>query len=248
MPTVSTHLLPRLIGGTSLTNSTCVIIDVLRASTTIIHALGNGALGVIPCRSIEEAVSAADRFPASERVLGGERHGKLIDGFDLDNSPFRYGPENVRDKMVVFTTTNGTRALTECRSASTILIGAFVNLSALVWRLQNQTQDLHLVCAGTDGNLTAEDILFAGAVIRKLLDRPGSNWKSGNVQTDLALDYYSARSRTPELFQQAFTESLGAQNLLELGMDADIDRCQQRDLFECVPLFDAKTGVLHTAV
>jgi len=249
MPTIHTHLLPGLLNETDLTGSTCVIIDILRASTTMIHALANGARAVVPCLNVEDALAAAQRFPAEQRLLGGERHGELIPGFDLDNSPFRYGPETVRGKTVIFTTTNGTRALWASRSAQQVLVGGFVNLSALVRRLKQSSETVHLVCAGTDGQLTAEDILFAGAVVRELQSPATSEqaWKSGNVQSDLARDYFVARDRTPESFRQAFFESLGAQNLIELGMTADIDRCLQRDLFECVPQWNGSTGKLTVA-
>jgi len=244
MPTLHIHLLPSLLNSSELSESVCVIIDVLRASSTMIHALGQGAQGVIPCLNVEDAHAAAQNFPAGTCLFGGERHGQLIPGFDLDNSPLSYAPETVKDKTIVFTTTNGTRALWECRSAWRIVIGAFVNQTALIQQLEQMERDVHLVCAGTDGRLTAEDILFAGAVATQLQARRPGFWTPGGVQTALASDFYQMRSTSPEQFRQVFFESAGAVNLQELGMTADIERCLERDLFDCVPVWDAATGLL----
>ncbi|SFJ08361.1 2-phosphosulfolactate phosphatase [Planctomicrobium piriforme] len=244
MPVLFAHLLPTLLEDADLSNSTCVVIDILRASTTMVHALGNGARAVIPCLNVDDAHAAADKFPASARLLGGERHGQLIPGFDLDNSPLHYGPEVVSGKTVIFTTTNGTKALWSCRTAAEVIVGAFVNRKAVCQALKRSGRDVHLICAGTDGQLTAEDILFAGSIVQLLVDQPGSNWIAGSVQTRMAGDYFAARGADPAVFRKTFFDSLGAQNLLELGMEADIERCMQPDLFDCVPHWNASTGEL----
>ncbi len=244
MPSIHTHLLPSLMSGKDLTDSTCVIIDILRASTTMIHALANGARAVIPCLNVDDALEIAKKFPADQRLLGGERHGELIPGFDLDNSPLRYSPEVVRDKTVIFTTTNGTRALWESRTAPKILVGAFVNITALVEQLREIGGAVHLVCAGTDGQLTGEDILFAGAVVDELQSQTDQHWETGNLPSEMARDYFIARSQTPDSFRQAFFNSFGAQNLIDLGMIADIERCLERNLFHCIPVWNAATGEL----
>lgn len=208
----------------------------------MIHALGNGADAVIPCLTVESAREAAREIPAAQRLSGGERHGTLIPGFDLGNSPLEYTPERVRGKTILFTTTNGTRALMECRTADAVVVGAFVNRHAVVSMLRQRHQDVHLVCAGTDGQLTAEDILFAGAVASDLLETTDGTWNPGNIQTQMGVDYYRARSQTPERFREAFFGSLGAKNLIHLGMTADIERCQQENLFPCVPYWNHQTG------
>ena len=105
---IFTHFLPNLFDSAELRGGMAVVIDVLRASTTICHALAAGATAVLPCGEVEEALRLKQELAVENPVLGGEREGKLIDGFDLDNSPFRYTPENVAGRAVVFTTTNGT--------------------------------------------------------------------------------------------------------------------------------------------
>ncbi|MBX3439046.1 MAG: 2-phosphosulfolactate phosphatase [Planctomycetaceae bacterium] len=242
---VSVHMLPSLIEAGSLAGGVSVVIDVLRATTTIVHALANGAEAVVPCESIEQALEAKAAQSQSQGaagmnskvLLGGERHGELIPGFDLDNSPFAYSPEVVAGKTIIFTTTNGTRALHACRTASRVLIGAFVNHASLVRILQADGRPVHLVCAGTDGQLTAEDILFAGAVAVNLLK--GSALPVADVQTQMAVDFFQARSGDSEMFLQTLRNSRGGQNLLHLGMDADVQRASQWNLFEVVPEWHA---------
>ncbi|WP_437192388.1 2-phosphosulfolactate phosphatase [Planctomicrobium sp. SH527] len=235
MPKIHTYLLPSLAGDVDLSNATCVVIDILRASTTIVHALANGASAVFPCLNVDEALQLAHQYPPDDRILGGERHGQLIPGFDLDNSPFSYSTEAVHRKPVLFTTTNGTKALWQCRTAKQILIGAFVNQLALTRAIEHMSLDVHLFCAGTDGQLTSEDILFAGFLTHQLLTSEVMTWEIGNLQAQLAADFYQVSGSTPESFKKTFEEGLGAQNLFELGMDRDIARSMEKDVFACVP-------------
>jgi len=245
MPALHVQMLPQFLAGQPLQETITVVIDVLRASTTMIHALAHGASSIIPCLTVEEAQQTASRLPTDSRLLGGERHGRLIPGFDLGNSPLDYTLERVQGKTLVFTTTNGTRALLECRTAARVAIGAFVNRQAIVDLLSKEGRDVHLVCAGTDGQLTAEDILFAGAVASDLLSLDPSPWVAGNVQAQMAADYFQARSRSREQFCEAFSSSRGATNLIELGMTRDIDRCLEENLFSCVPCWEARTGMVQ---
>ncbi|WP_437202190.1 2-phosphosulfolactate phosphatase [Planctomicrobium sp. SH664] len=242
MPHIHVHLLPALLESHQLRDGVVVVADILRATTTIIHALSAGAEAVIPCLTVDEARAAARELPHESRILGGERKGERIDGFDLGNSPEDYTSAVVAGRRVIFTTTNGTKALLECREARKVFIGGFVNLTAVVERLRQIGADAHVLCAGTDGQLTAEDILFAGAVASQLVTGSPSGWNYGNVQGQMAADYYVARSRDPQVFRDTFFASLGARNLLELGMTADIERCLQRDLFPFVPQWNAATG------
>ncbi|HYW81106.1 MAG TPA: 2-phosphosulfolactate phosphatase, partial [Thermoguttaceae bacterium] len=115
-PTLNVYALPRLVDPEKLAGGTAVVIDVLRASTTIVHALESGAREIIPCSDVGEARAIASQLSAGEFVLGGEREGLPIDGFDLGNSPSEYLPHRVEDKAVVFTTTNGTRAISQVRT------------------------------------------------------------------------------------------------------------------------------------
>lgn len=235
------HLLPNLFEPGDLRGGTAVVIDVLRASTTILHALAAGASCVIPCAEIEEARHTAARFPADQILLGGERGGRPIDGFDLGNSPLDYAPDRVRGRTVVFTTTNGTRALKRCDEADRVLIAAFNNLRAVVREVVETNRPVHLVCAGTDGAITAEDVLCAGALAAELQDRLGvEEWSDDPAR--IAVDFSEAHAENQTGLRQALQASRGGRNLRSLGDEADIDRAAQRDRFDFVPVYDPATG------
>ena len=160
-----------------LRNTTCVVFDVLRATSTFVTALHNGAKAVIPVAEISEALALRQKQPGI--LLGGERDGVRIRAgqtggidFDLGNSPREYTPEKVRGKTIVSTTTNGTRALRACTNAQTVLAASFLNLTATAQFIRRiQPAQIVLVCAGTRENIAAEDVLAAGA-LGELLSYP----------------------------------------------------------------------------
>jgi 2-phosphosulfolactate phosphatase len=167
---VSVHLLPSLMPAGTLRGGVAVVIDVLRATTTIVHALARGCPAVIPCGEIDEAREVAAGLPRGSAILGGERRGEPIPGFDLGNSPGAYTADACRGKTLVMTTTNGTRALLASLEAEVVLVGAFVNLAATVQRLIHEKRPIHLICAGTEGRISYEDSLLAGALASRLVD------------------------------------------------------------------------------
>lgn len=235
---IDVYLVPALIEPDELTGRTVVVIDVLRASTTIIHALAAGAVAVVPCLEVGEARTiAAGEFPGSA-VLGGERGGLPIPGFDLGNSPREYTPQRVGDKTVVFTTTNGTRALLRCKAAKRVLIGAFVNLSAVCRELGDDSH-IVLLCAGTNGHVTREDALFAGAVVNEL-----ASGQILNDQAELAADAWRACKSDltgADPLGRALRSSRGGRNLIDTGQENDIDIAAQIDKFDTVPQLDLVT-------
>ncbi len=235
-------MLPAFAEQVDLSGQAAVMIDVLRASTTVLHALAGGATAVIPCSTVEQAREIAATIPSENRLLGGERHCQRIEGFDLDNSPLKYLPEVVAGKQVIFTSTNGTYTLERCRAASRIFTGAFVNLSAVTQTLIELKLPVHLVCAGTNRQLTAEDILLAGAVIDRLL--ASHEFEVADIQAQMAVDFYRSRPINSEEFRQAIFGSLGAENLVKLQMHADIERAMQVDLFDIVPEWNAEENVI----
>lgn len=244
---IQVHLLPQLMSQPLPAGSVGVLIDVLRASTTIVHALAQGAREVIPCQTVEAAFEWKRRLQAAgiEPLLGGERHAQRIPGFDLDNSPLAYTREVVAGRTLVFTTTNGTRALQQAEQADEVLVGAFVNRRAVVERLRGEERPVHLICAGTDGHLTGEDILFAGAVVSDLLG--GGYIRAPTVQrldvpTQLAVAFYRQHGQTPAALREAMYASRGGRNLRKLGLTEDIDRSMEQDRFSCVPIWKADVG------
>ena len=245
--TLHVHLLPSLVQPEELADKTVVVIDVLRATTTIVYALAAGASEVIPCLEIDEARNAAAAKPGTA-ILGGERGGKLIAGFDLGNSPTEYTREKVGGKTVVFTTTNGTRAMMRCRSARRVLIGSFVNFSALCRELASEPA-VEIVCAGTDGEVTREDTLLAGAIVEELTRQDphpgplpeGEGEIQFNDQAEIAADAWRAAIGTltgQSPLSSAIRHSRGGRNLIEIGQENDIDIAAQLDKFDIVPELD----------
>ena len=247
MLTLHTHFLPQLVEPQALAGAAVVVIDVLRATTTIVHALAAGAREVRPCLEIDEARQLAASYPAGETVLGGERQGVRIEGFDLGNSPTEYTPERVRGRTVVFTTTNGTRAMMRCREARRVLVGALVNRRAVAAALAGEDQ-VHCVCAGTHGEITREDVLLAGSLAELLTAAGnGADWTL-NDEARLALDAwcvaFPAGSTADDLTRQ-LAETQGGRNLVAEGFTPDIATAALLDAFAIVPHLDVQNMVIR---
>ena len=161
--------------GRDLRASTCVVFDVLRATSTMLTAFSHGASRIFPVLTIEEARQLqADHLP--DALLGGERGGTKIAGFHLGNSPLEYTREVVAGRDIITTTTNGTVALRACAGAREVLAGAWLNLAALsafLRRREHLPEGLLLVCAGTDSRFALEDGLAAGALLARLKSTVG---------------------------------------------------------------------------
>lgn len=159
------HLLPSLIPPDALRGGTAVVLDVLRATTTMVQAIAAGCECIVPCLEVEDARSLASGISRGSVVLGGERGGLPIPGFDLGNSPGDYTPERCAGKTVVMTTTNGTKAILACLEAETVLVASFQNLLATCEYLARQDRAVHIVCAGTVGEISLEDTMLAGSIV-----------------------------------------------------------------------------------
>lgn len=264
MPTqLQVHLLPSLVSEEQLRGGVAVVIDVLRASTTVTQALASGATAVVPTATVAEAhtaaaalagftqLSADSPVPPDVRekagvLLGGERGGTLIPGFDLDNSPMKYAPGVVGGKTVVFTTTNGTQALLKCRLAARTLIGCFSNLHSVISLLTNESRPIHLVCAGTEGTISTEDALCAGAIATGVwAARNWPKWLGDELR--LVMDLFTCRCQPMREAVNTLRESHGGRNLISLGLEADIDRAARWDLFRLVPEFDVTSRRITSA-
>jgi 2-phosphosulfolactate phosphatase len=238
-----------------LSGATVVVIDLLRASSTICHALAAGAKEVVPFREVTKAVAAASDNGARRRdvVLGGERAGGKIAGFDLGNSPSEYTPKAVGGKRVLLTTTNGTQALWRARLARRVLVGAFVNLSAVAASIKNDPR-VEFLCAGTDGRETREDILAAGAMVHQICSLPSGERHLNPVAErareewrrllQAALD--SGRTESEQLAIE-LRDTQGGRNLLGIGLDQDLVDCAQIDRLNVVPELDVQAWRIRSA-
>jgi 2-phosphosulfolactate phosphatase len=239
------HFLPALVQPEAFRGAVAVVVDVLRASTTIIQALASGARAVVPCLEVGEAHQTARAISHGQYVLGGERGGLRIEGFHLGNSPAEYTPQAVGGKTVVFTTTNGTRALNHARAADEVLIGALVNFSAVLARARGSAiaggRPIHILCAGTQSEITSEDVLCAGAMIERLQALDALTGAALNDEAFLALAAWrqvNSETQRGGLAEVLQTSSRGGGNLACQGMAGDIEFAAKMDRLALVPRLD----------
>lgn len=206
-----------------------VIIDTFRMTSVAITALANGCAGMHCLVKIDDALQFKRKYPST--LLGGEREGKQIAGFDFGNSPLEYTPKKVAGKYIALTTTNGTRAIDAAKGAPRMLLGAFLNARAVAEALTG-SESLGLLCAGTKGRLTLEDVLTAGAILDRLRQ----------LGTQLDMD------DAAQLALRAYLDVKGDldatlrctrhyRNLAALGpaFQADLAYCLREDVLETVP-------------
>ena len=248
MAELRVHELPAHVEPTELAGRTSIVIDMLRASSTICYALAAGAQCVVPLLEVDETLALATQMGREFVVLGGERHGHIIEGFDLGNSPSEYTPERVKGKMVLFTTTNGTKALAHASKSAHVLVGCVVNRAAIAQAVRFVPQ-VDILCAGTDGEITGEDILAAGAIIDRLLaDSPADSWRLNEAaisahsqwQGIVELAKMAGRSVNDEL-AVALRDTAGGRNVVKRGPQSDLVSCAQADLLPVVPELNRTT-------
>jgi len=152
------------------TGKTCVVIDVLRASTVIVNALANGAREIIPVGTVDFAMKVSGDAFRSQTLLGGERNTKKVEGFTLGNSPLEYTPEIVNGKSIIHYTTNGSKSIVKAKFAENLFIACFNNLTAIVDHMVKLGKDFEIICAGNNGALNMEDSVCAGKMIFEIND------------------------------------------------------------------------------
>lgn len=229
---LNVHLLPELANPHELAGHTSVVIDVLRASTTITTAIENGAAKIIPCLTVEEARQLAADRPGA--LLGGERGGKPLPGFDFGNSPAEYASDRVAGKTIVFTTTNGTKAMTRCMGSARIVIGSLVNRAAVCsMLLEDEASQVDILCAGTNGEFSMEDALAAGAIADGLRNA-SEDWQLNDGAQISQTLWQADQSRV----EDSLARSRGGRNLTEIGMRDDLSLAAELDRLNRVPEID----------
>lgn len=249
MPTLQVHYLPQFVPEHELAGAAVVVIDLLRASTTVCHALAAGARDVVPLVEVDAVLQAADGCLRSEVLLGGEREGQRIAGFDLGNSPTEYTPDVVFGKRILFTTTNGTKAINHARLAARVVMGCAANVAAVADGLAEE-DSVHLLCAGTGGHVSRDDLLAAGAIVERLCGvnqfelNEGARSTLGEWQELVNTGAALGRSRSEQLAIE-LRNTPGGKNLLAIGHDDDLVVCAQIDSKPVVPELDRGAGCLR---
>lgn len=225
-------LLPELLDRESVTGSTVLVVDVLRASTTMIAALGNGCAAIVPVADPVEARLRGNAMGAGA-LVAGERKGRMIEGFDLGNSPLDVTAERVSGKTLVFTTSNGTRALLAARTAAAVGIAGLVNLSAAVAWAYAAARDVTVLCSGDGGRVSLEDHACAGLLIDGLLlNEPGA------MLTDSARDALEVGRGYGKAVARLAHDSPWARHLALAGGGADVTACLALDTSTVVPVWN----------
>lgn len=214
------------------------VVDVFRATSVMVEALHNGAKAVIPVETVEKALEFSDKYNRADVILGGERDTVLIEGFDKDNSPLAYTRADVEGKTIIFTTTNGTRAVLNSMAAQNIYIGAFLNVSAVCSRLAAGGRDVAIVCSGREDRFTAEDGLCAGAMAGILA------WQYGYGLTDMAEVMRDMYDAAKDDLRTRLSTTLHYSDIMGRGYENDIRFCLQRDVYDIVPYYSAKGEII----
>ncbi len=233
-PTIEVCLTPALFHQYDISESVVVVIDILRATSSICVAFKHGAKSIVPVSTVEESLA----YKAKGFLIGAERQGSMIDGFDLGNSPFSYMDEKINGRDIALTTTNGTKAINIARHAKILVAGSFLNLDVLAKWLIEKNQNVICLCSGWKDTFNLEDTLFAGALAHKL---------SQNMDLSLHRDSTLAAMH---LYQLAKNDVFGflsnsshRMRLSKLHIENDIVYCLTPNQAPVIPIL--KNGVLY---
>ncbi len=218
----------------SVQGASVLVIDVLRASTTIVSALSHGCRALVPVADAEEARRRARTYTGEPPLLAGERRGETIDGFDLGNSPIEVSSPRVCGRTVLLTTSNGTRALLAARTAAAIGVAGFVNLAAAAAWAAAHGLPVALACAGERGAVSLEDQVCAGLLASQLAEAA-----PGRRLTEAAREAARVAERYGKDLGQLREDSPWARHLIRTGRGRDVDACLSLDTSTVVPVYRA---------
>ena len=213
-------------------NTTAVVIDVIRATSTVVAALAAGARAVYPTLTSEEAIRLANSLGRDNALLCGERRGLMIEGFDLGNSPAEFTPDLVSDSSLVMTTTNGMRAFLAVEAADRVIVAALVNLSAVAAAV-SEFEQVVFVCAGKEGRFSLDDAVCAGLILTKLLGPDGP--ATTDIQLDDASQSALALAAAYTVDEEFLRRTASGMALVEVGLDPDLKQCAEIDRHRLVP-------------
>lgn len=231
MRTIDVCLSPDLMHLYTVQDHAVVVVDILRATSCMTTAFAHGISTIAPFADLKECLA----MKAKGYYTAGERDGKKVEGFDLGNSPFEYQHPELKGKNIAFTTTNGTQAIAKSIGAREIIIGSFLNLTAVINHLKTLPHNVLVVCAGWKGKFNLEDTLFAGAVVEKL--------KAELTQAcDAPLAAQHLYNQAKDNMVDFLKDSSHVKRLGKLGISKDIEFCLTPDQYNVVPLL--KNNVL----
>ena len=225
MKKIDICLTPALIDQYDLESSVVVVIDILRATSSIITGIAHGINAIRPVETLGEC----RELKLQGHVGAAERGGKKVGGFDIGNSPFNFMNPELEDARVAMTTTNGSNTLRKSKGALQVVIGSFLNYSALLTYLERLPCNLILHCAGWKGKASLEDTLFAGAIVFGLK-------QMFEYESDVPLMASNLYKMSKTNLKTAVEESSHGARLLALGLGEDIDFCLKFDEYKVIPV------------
>ncbi len=225
---------PALINHFDYKESIVVVVDVLRATSSICVAFAHGAECMIPLATVEETVA----YKEKGYLIAGERNGEMIEGFDMGNSPFSFMEERIKGSKIAITTTNGSQAIHAVNDAFQIVIGSFLNLNALTNWLTDQDRNVMVLCSGFKNKFNLEDTLLAGAIVHRL--RP-TNKLTIDCDSAVASEYLYMKAKD-DLFE-FLKNSSHRKRLHRLHIESDIKYCLSPNQCKVIPVL--KNGILY---
>jgi 2-phosphosulfolactate phosphatase len=230
-------LSPRELVPGDIQGRVVAVIDVLRASTTVAVALANGARTVVPVEDVDEAITRAKQFDPGQVLTAGERKMLPIAGFDMGNSPLDFSESKVSGCTVIITTTNGTRALMGLSGARDIVVASYVNHAAVtaMLRAAARSNDISIVCAGTEGHFSLEDAACAGRYVRSITQASPSITMNDAANACALID-----GRYGDNIAEIFKDSSHGRALAEAGFGDDLVACAQLDTHSVVPIYQER--------
>jgi 2-phosphosulfolactate phosphatase len=230
---------------TDKTPDCAIVVDVLRATSTIATVLASGGEAVQAFSDLDQLIAVSEKWPSEKRLRAGERGGAKVTGFELGNSPLDCTPEVVQGRRLFISTTNGTRALQRIQHSPTVIAAALINRAAVVhYLLEKQPEIVWIVGSGWEGSFSLEDTVCAGAIAHSLVEKSqlSPDDLAGNDELISAIALYSQwQNDLLELFHQA---SHG-KRLLRLEGHEDLKYCAQIDILDVLPI-QQELGVLKS--
>lgn len=232
MRNIDICLTPELLHLYEIKDRIVVVVDILRATSCMTTAIAYGVEKIIPVASLEECRA----LQRQGFIAAAERDAKKAEGFDLDNSPFSYMQQHLKGKTIAMTTTNGTLAITKSREAVEVIIGSFLNKSAVINYLRSQPNHVLVLCAGWKGRVNLEDTLFAGAVVDELKDE-------FLVEDDATLGAHTIYSCAKYNMLKSMASSSHVKRLHRLNLAKDIEFCIREDEYDIIPVLEGNALV-----
>lgn len=232
MPKIEVSFSPETYSVYKGEDQIVVVTDILRATSAICTALHNGAKEIIPVSTIEEA----REYKAKGFLVGAERNGEKIEEFDFGNSPYSYMQDKIKEKSIVLTTTNGTKAINMAKESFKVIVGAFTNFSATIDYLSKQDKDILILCSGWKGRFNLEDTLYAGAIVNALANNNVLDLQSEVEDSALSAMYlYNLAKDDPYKF---LINSSHRRRLKNLNLKEDVRYCLSMDNTDVIPIYE----------